>query len=67
MVSDVADDEPCIQYKPTSEVLHILPSAELKQLDKSQSLSMSDTQLGCASLTICPQTTQTCCLIVKII
>ena len=50
----IADDEPAhpkgIQYKPTSGMLQILPSAELKQLDNSQSLSMRDSELGCASL-----------------
>ena len=30
----------------------------LKQLDNLPSLSMSDSQLGCASLTICSQTTR---------
>ena len=39
-------------FKPTSGVLQIFLSAELKQLDNLQSLSTSDSQLGCGSLTI---------------
>ena len=42
-----------------------LASAELRQLDNSPSLSMSDRQLDCASLTICSQATQIHCIIVK--
>ena len=44
----VADNEPGhpkdiqYMYKPTSGILQILPSADLKQLDDSQSLFMSD-------------------------
>ena len=54
-------------FKPTSEVLQIFLSAELKQLDNLQSLSTSDSQLGSGSLTISAHThvTHTSCVIVN--
>ena len=54
-------------FKPTSGVLQIFLSAELKKLDNLLSLSTSDSQLGSGSLPISAHThvTRTSCVIVN--